>query len=81
MRVFSAKQEDDEIVLQIVYTFYQVIRHDATRNYLIKETDAPAYLIDLMQDKNKEIASVCDSCLDIISVSILMFYRQRLFIC
>lgn len=49
--------------------FYQVIRHDATRDYLIKETDAPAYLIDLMQDKNKEIAAVCDACLDIISVS------------
>ncbi|KAL0273934.1 UNVERIFIED_CONTAM: hypothetical protein PYX00_006494 [Menopon gallinae] len=67
IELLKAKQEDDEIVLQIVYTFYQVIRHDATRNYLIKETDAPAYLIDLMQDKNKEIASVCDSCLDIIS--------------
>ena len=48
--------------------FYQIIRHDSTRNHLILETDAAAYLIDLMQDKNKEIAIVCDSCLDIISV-------------
>lgn len=49
--------------------FYQIIRHDTTRDYLVMETDAAAYLIDLMQDKNKEIATVCDACLDIISVS------------
>lgn len=30
-------------------------------------TEAPAYLIDLMQDKNVEIRKMCDSCLDIIS--------------
>lgn len=30
-------------------------------------TEAPAYLIDLMQDKNAEIRKMCDSCLDIIS--------------
>ena len=29
--------------------------------------EAPAYLIDLMQDKNVEIRKMCDSCLDIIS--------------
>ncbi|EEB13642.1 Kinesin-associated protein, putative [Pediculus humanus corporis] len=67
IELLKAKQEDDEIVLQIIYMFYQIIRHDSTRNHLILETDAAAYLIDLMQDKNKEIAIVCDSCLDIIS--------------
>lgn len=60
------------MVLQIVYVFYQMARHDDTREYLIKETEAPAYLIDLMQDKNKEIAKVCDACLDIISVKIIL---------
>lgn len=30
-------------------------------------TEAPAYLIDLMQDKNVEIRKMCDCCLDIIS--------------
>ncbi|KAK6618968.1 hypothetical protein RUM44_003349 [Polyplax serrata] len=67
IELLKAKQEDDEIVLQIVYMFYQIIRHDTTRDYLVMETDAAAYLIDLMQDKNKEIATVCDACLDIIS--------------
>ena len=33
-------------------------------------TEAPAYLIDLMHDKNPEIRKVCDNTLDIISVRI-----------
>ena len=33
-----AKQEDDEIVLQIVYVFYQMIFHKSTREIIIKKT-------------------------------------------
>jgi len=36
--IFSAKQEDDEVVLQIVYVFYQMIFHKATREVIIKQT-------------------------------------------
>ena len=71
---FSAKQEDDEMVLQIVYVFYQVIFYESTRDVIIKQTQAPAYLIDLTQDKNQE---VCDHTLDIIYVSIIMYIRKR----
>ena len=35
---FTAKQEDDEVVLQIVYVFYQMIFHKATREVIIKQT-------------------------------------------
>lgn len=31
--------------------------------------ESPAYLIDLMHDKNAEIRKVCDYCLDIIAVT------------
>ena len=34
----KAKQEDDEIVLQIVYVFYQMIFHQSTRDIIIKKT-------------------------------------------
>lgn len=34
----TAKQEDDEMVLQIIYVFYQIAKHDSTRDYLIRET-------------------------------------------
>lgn len=36
--IITAKQEDDEIVLQIIYVFYQIAKHDSTRDYLIRET-------------------------------------------
>ncbi|KAL7036101.1 hypothetical protein ACKWTF_008691 [Chironomus riparius] len=69
IELLKAKQEDDEMVLQIVYVFQQVLRNESTRNYIIKETEAPAYLIDLMHDKNVEIRKVCDFCLDIIAMT------------
>lgn len=66
IELLKAKQEDDEMVLQIVFVFYQMARHNLTREYLIHETEAPAYLIDLMHDKNNEIRKLCDACLDVI---------------
>lgn len=69
IELLKAKQEDDEMVLQIVYVFQQVLRNESTRNYIIKDTESPAYLIDLMHDKNVEIRRVCDYCLDIIAMT------------
>ncbi|KAH8273277.1 hypothetical protein KR018_004261 [Drosophila ironensis] len=69
IELLKAKQEDDEIVLQIIFVFQQILRHESTREYMIKETESPAYLIDLMHDKNEEIRKVCDYCLDIIAIS------------
>ncbi|XP_012268345.2 kinesin-associated protein 3 isoform X1 [Athalia rosae] len=70
VELLKAKQEDDEIVLQIIYVFYQIAKHDSTRDYLIRETgnEAPGYLIDLMHDKNPVIRKVCDACLDVIAL-------------
>jgi hypothetical protein len=38
IELLNAKQEDDEIVLQIVYVFYQMIFHKSTREVIIKRT-------------------------------------------
>ncbi|XP_023259836.1 kinesin-associated protein 3-like [Seriola lalandi dorsalis] len=67
IELLNAQQEDDEFVCQIVYVFYQMVFHQATRDVIIKDTQAPAYLIDLMHDKNAEIRKVCDNTLDIIA--------------
>lgn len=76
----TAKQEDDEVVLQIVYVFYQLTRHETTRPEVISTTEVPAYLIDLMHDKNTEIRRVCDTTLDIISVSTVSLALKNIFI-
>lgn len=34
----SAQQEDDEFVCQIVYVFYQMVFHKATRDVIVKDT-------------------------------------------
>ena len=65
--LLKAKQEDDEIVLQVVYVFHQLCVHEETRKFVIQNTDAVAYIIDLMHDKNTEVQRVCDKTLDIIS--------------
>lgn len=33
-----AQQEDDEFVCQIIYVFYQMVFHQATRDVIIKDT-------------------------------------------
>lgn len=69
IELLKAKQEDDEMVLQIIFVFQQILRNESTRDYMIKETQSPAYLIDLMHDTNPEIRKVCDYCLDVIAAS------------
>ncbi|XP_069365605.1 kinesin-associated protein 3 [Maniola hyperantus] len=61
------RQADDEHVLQTVFAFRQLLSHPRAAHCLVTRTEAPAYLIDLMQDKNAEIRKMCDACLDIIS--------------
>ena len=67
IELLKLKQEDDEIVLQVVYVFHQLCVHEETRKFIIQDTDAVAYIIDLMHDKNPEVQRVCDKTLDIIS--------------
>uniref|UniRef100_A0A8C5ARJ4 Kinesin-associated protein 3a n=1 Tax=Gadus morhua TaxID=8049 RepID=A0A8C5ARJ4_GADMO len=66
-RLKPAQQEDDEFVCQIVFVFYQMVFHQVTRDIIIRDTQAPAYLVDLMHDKNAEIRKVCDNTLDIVA--------------
>lgn len=48
------KKDDDEFVLQITFTFATLLGHEATARALLKDTDIVLYLVDLLQDKNKE---------------------------
>ena len=79
--LLKAKQEDDEIVLQVrqnslirlcypdrlfvqvIYVFYQLCSHSASRQYVQQETEATPYLLDLLHDRNTEVQKVCDATL------------------
>ncbi|KAI9356221.1 kinesin-associated protein-domain-containing protein [Zopfochytrium polystomum] len=67
IELMIAKEEDDEIILQIIYCIYQLLLQEQTRNILILQTQVVSYLIDLLYDRNIEIRKMCDVCLDIIS--------------
>ncbi|XP_054916278.1 kinesin-associated protein 3a [Poeciliopsis prolifica] len=74
--LLNAQQEDDEFVCQILYVFYQMAFHKTTRDIIIKDTQAPAYFVDLMHDGNAAIRRVCDSTLDIIAEYDLEWARK-----
>ncbi|KAM4574635.1 kinesin-associated protein 3a isoform 1-T1 [Fundulus diaphanus] len=67
MVLLTAKQEDDEFVCQILYVFYQMVFHKATRDIIIRDSEAPDYLVDLLHDSNAAIRKVCSNTLDIIA--------------
>ncbi|CAL8306648.1 unnamed protein product [Lota lota] len=67
IELLNAQQEDDEFVCQIVFVFYQMVFHQVTRDIIVRDTQVPAYLVDLMHDKNAEIRKVCDNTLDIVA--------------
>ncbi|VDN11163.1 unnamed protein product [Dibothriocephalus latus] len=65
--LLNSHQEDDEIVCQILGVFHRLSCHESTIKILIEDTQTPAYLVDLMHDKNKEIRRICDATLSLIS--------------
>ena len=40
-----AKQEDDELVLQIVYLFYQLVLHESTRHCIVESSRILIWMI------------------------------------
>merc|ERR1711998_645754 len=64
--LLTEKQEDDEIVLQVLYVFYRLVVHADTREVLLRQTDAVSHIIDLLADNNLEIRKMADQALELI---------------
>ena len=64
--LMADKQEDDEIVLQITYTFFRCLQHETTRDVLLNHTQVVSYFVDLLYDKNTEIRKMADQTLDLV---------------
>ncbi len=58
--LMADKQEDDEMVLQITYTFFRCLQHESTRDVLLNHTQVVSYFVDLLYDKNAEIRKMAD---------------------
>jgi hypothetical protein len=55
------KKEDDEFVLQITFTCAKLLAFPATARCLMENTEIVHYLVDLLQDTNKEVRSLSHS--------------------
>ena len=64
--LMADKQEDDEIVLQITYTFFRCLQHETTRDVLLNQTQVVSYFVDLLYDKNEAIRKMADQTLDLV---------------
>mmetsp|Transcript_33203 Transcript_33203/g.81593 ORF Transcript_33203/g.81593 Transcript_33203/m.81593 type:complete len:369 (+) Transcript_33203:254-1360(+) len=64
--LMSEKKEDDEFVLQIAYAFQRMLCCAATREALLSSTQVVFYLVDLLQDKNREVRKTADMALDVV---------------
>merc|ERR1712071_258281 len=67
IELLKQKQEDDELVCQIVNVINRLITHEKTRGEVVANSQAADYIIDLMHDSNEQIRKVCDETLDLIS--------------
>jgi len=67
IELLKQKQEDDELVCQIVNVINRLITHDKTRAEVVTNSQAADYIIDLMHDSNEQIRKVCEKTLDLIA--------------
>lgn len=68
VELLSAQQEDDEMVVQVVYLFYALITHEELSESLMGgSARVGAYLLDLMHDRNAPIRTMCDRALTLIA--------------
>ena len=64
------RQGDDEIVLQIVYSFYCLLCHpELTAELCSEDGGLVEYLLNLMHDPNPQLRNMCDQALQFIAVS------------
>eukprot|EP00741_Cyanophora_paradoxa_P016640 tig00000198_g16069.t1 len=67
--LIAAKQEDDEMVLQLCFTLSRLMLFEDIRLYLINQTQIVQYLVSFMQDRNETIRAVADGMTDMIMES------------
>jgi len=65
--LITEKQEDDEIVLQLLFAFYRLLQVDEPRDALLQQTQIVIYLLDLLLDQNNAIRQLASSCLDAVA--------------
>lgn len=64
--VLHEKQDDSEIVLQILYSFHRLLRHPGTGHALLYETQMPRDVCELLEHENAVVRVMADNLLDLV---------------
>ena len=64
--LLEEKQEDDEMVMQIMFAFYKLLLCKSTRETILHETKVVNYLLELLQDQNPRIKKLADEILGLV---------------
>lgn len=70
--LLTAKQEDDELVLQIVYVFHQLVLHESTREKTIGDSRILAQCRRILEHI---IMMICITCIASVDVFLVPVHR------
>jgi len=66
LEVLAEKQDDDEIVLAIIFAFYRLLFHEESREVILTETQLVTHLLEMLCDKNMAIRQQSSLALDMV---------------
>lgn len=64
--LFVEKQEDDEFVLQILYTMFRMLVFKSTRTVVLEHRQIVNSIVELLHDENQAIQAMADRLLDLV---------------
>jgi len=64
--LLTEKQEDDEIVQQILYVYYRLLLFDRTADIIFNHTQIISYIIELLKDPNEQIKKMAENILSLV---------------
>lgn len=66
--LLGAKQEDDEMVQQILNTFFKFMFFKPTREVVLHQTQMVSIVLELLSDKNPNIRTLVNAILDFVQL-------------
>lgn len=66
--LLGAKQEDDEMVQQILNTFFKFLFFGPTREIVLYQTQMVSIVLELLSDKNPNIRTLVNAILDYVQI-------------
>jgi len=74
--LLGAKQEDDEMVQQILNTFFKFLFFKSTRDIVLHQTQMVSIVLELLSDKNPNIKGLVNAILDYVQIHDEMWKQE-----